>query len=232
MSNKKEIEYIFKKYIFKKEEVPTRFEIIGPLNNENIKFLKELVDASEILYFEAPDGYIKLKNYDVLCEHFTVDSSKTINGGSLIKQLTKGVSQNFKINEYIKDVKTEKKLKEKINNLASNNNLIENLKINYINHYNKRESYKQNINKSGEPNLSQTKKIVFFIEDTTPYYELLKTLLEDKSLTAEELKEIIKNRFYQNFKSLDLPLIDYIFYLFYIGAKNIAYFTARENFTK
>jgi hypothetical protein len=79
--------------------------------------------------------------------------------------------------------------------------------------------------------LSQNYKIAFFIEDTTPYYELLKTLFEDATLTQEKLKKQIVDSFSRSFKDLGLPQVDYIFYLFNIDNENIVCFYSKESLT-
>jgi predicted nucleic acid-binding Zn-ribbon protein len=149
MNDKKEIEDIYKKYFLKGDKIPINFILIGSISDKDRKFLKEFVNVKEVLNYDAPDGYLKLSDYDVVCEHFAIDISKTTKKGSLLKKESKGDSQSFKLNEYVSDIQTEKDLKKKISDLAHVDNFKNNLKTIYEKHYKNRETYIENVHSSG-----------------------------------------------------------------------------------
>lgn len=126
-----------------------------------------------VVPFEKPDGYAKVGNQVLIIEHFEFDATKKTTKGSTGKRQQVIHEKNFEkeATEQLKTCDTVKHSQEIATEISCEyylNNLLEV----FTNHYDKIESYKEELRKKGILSESDTVKTLFVIENSSIFGSL------------------------------------------------------------
>lgn len=211
----------FKNCIFKYfYEDNQDIKIMIPQKYENeTKELFEIISNFEILnFYNRPDGYINSNDFYIL-EHFEINATKTNSKGSQTRKEEARIKSKF--NDTISKHKNETvRLFEELQIEISAENLYKCFRQNYLNHFNKVNSYTDNLSKSKLLDNNKNVKVCFFVEDTTPLGTFYLNKNKRTTLRIINIKECLE--------TITSHPVDYIFLLNQYDNDKSIYFVEKE----
>lgn len=181
-------------------------------------FLQELVE------FERPDAFSKIGEDVLIVEHFEFDSTNTNKKGSLDRIEQARIERDFEkdLNKlHLQSGETFHK-HDTVNVTHSSENYIKNALNAFRNHYEKIESYKQNLSNEGIITNSTNIKTMFWIEDTTLLGNAFIPEPQNYNSIVQPLILLHCDKFLEALK--DCKKLDYIFCFSHYGMQKFCWF--------